>query len=390
MRITHIFLAGPYNDDWSYHENCLPYYQKKLMHEVVLITTSQAFHGNPPIIYSLGEQSYIDKNGILVHRLEAFLDTKSNLFRKLGVYPKLIKTLESTKPDLIFVHCFQVLDILRIARFVKRNTHTVLLVDNHADQFNSANSFFSKYIVHKILWRLCANIVEQNVKRFLGVSPIRVQFLKDYYKLKDEKIELTLMGSEDEKNLAANSPLIIKGIRKKYNISDTDFLIVSGGKIDAQKHQIITLMQVIKEIKVPNVKLIIFGSVSNELKDRFYSYVDNDTIHYIGWITADETYKYIQATDLCVFPGSHSVLWEQCVGSGKPAIFKYWPGMTHLDVGGNCKFLINDTKKELKEALLEIINDPKLYQTMLNISQNQGVKAFAYSEIAKQSLSYLY
>ena len=40
MKIVHIAPSAPYNDHWGYQDNLLPKYQKKLGHEVTMITTN--------------------------------------------------------------------------------------------------------------------------------------------------------------------------------------------------------------------------------------------------------------------------------------------------------------------------------------------------------------
>ncbi|MFK1961527.1 hypothetical protein ACIXEH_11290 [Bacteroides fragilis] len=76
---------------------------------------------------------------------------------------------------------------------------------------------------------------------------------------------------------------------------------------------------------------------------------DNEKIHYVGWLSSEKTIEYFFASDLAVFPGTHSVLWEQAVGIGIPSIFKYWDGMTHVDLGGNCLFLFENSSEEISK-----------------------------------------
>ena len=52
-----------------------------------------------------------------------------------------------------------------------------------------------------------------------------------------------------------------------------------------------------------------------------------------------QSYNLFSAADLVVFPGRHSVYWEQVVAIGTPMVVKYWDGTTHIDIGGNCMYL---------------------------------------------------
>ena len=40
MKIVHIVPKAPYNDNWGYQDNLLPKYQRKMGHEVTVITTN--------------------------------------------------------------------------------------------------------------------------------------------------------------------------------------------------------------------------------------------------------------------------------------------------------------------------------------------------------------
>ncbi|MBO5618347.1 MAG: glycosyltransferase, partial [Pseudobutyrivibrio sp.] len=164
-----------------------------------------------------------------------------------------------------------------------------------------------------------------------------------------------------------------------------DILVMTGGKIDLAKTQTITLMEAINSLDNPKIKLIVFGSVVDELKDALEAQL-SDKCQYIGWIDSAKTLNYYGAADLVVFPGRHSVFWEQVVGIGKPMICKYWDGTTHVDLGGNVKFLYKDTEEELVEAIQSVLGNRQEYDRMTAIAKEKGMKEFAYSNIAKRSI----
>ena len=155
--------------------------------------------------------------------------------------------------------------------------------------------------------------------------------------------ELFVMGADDELVEKAAQAEVRDRIRKKYNILDDDFLVMTGGKIDAYKTQTILLLQAIRNIDNDKVKLVVFGSVSDELKDEVNSLVDGVKIQYIGWINTKDSYDLFASADLVVFPGRHSVYWEQVAGQGIPMIVKDWNGTHHIDLGGNVEFIKEDS-----------------------------------------------
>lgn len=215
-----------------------------------------------------------------------------------------------------------------------------------------------------------------------------MDFLIDLYGLPQEKVELLEMGADDEKAEAALDKQKIKNLRKQYGISDKDFLIVTGGKIDLAKQQTLLLMEAVKKLdKTYSAKLIVFGSVVDELKEKVEKFSDGDTVQYIGWVKSDDSYQYFAAADLVVFPGRHSVFWEQVVGIGKPLIVKYWDGTTHVQVNGNAAFLREDSVIEIENTLKKLLDDNKtIYRQMLSSAQGEAKKRFSYKEIAMRSI----
>ena len=162
--------------------------------------------------------------------------------------------------------------------------------------------FCLKNILYKIIWRYCAHLIEPYTTKFYGVLPARVDFLKNVYKLPEEKVELLVMGADDEKVAEARGESVRRQIRERYGIKPDDFLIMTGGKIDNAKRQTLLLMKAVKQIERADVKLIVFGSVIDELKEEINRLVDGTKIQYIGWVESEGSYKYFAASDLVVFP----------------------------------------------------------------------------------------
>jgi glycosyltransferase involved in cell wall biosynthesis len=364
----------------------LPKYHKLMGHEVAIIASLFTFDENGKGTYLPGESSYINEHGIRVHRID-YKNFIKPLQRLIRNYNNTYALIEKETPDIIFIHGCQFCDIKQVVRYAKNNPSVRVYVDNHADFSNSASNWFSKNILHKTIWRRSAHKIEPFTIKFYGVLPARVEFLKKMYKLPEEKVELLVMGADDEKVAEAKNEMVKSNIRGRHNIKPDDFLIVTGGKIDAAKKQTLMLMEAVKQIDRENVKLIIFGSIIDELKEEFNALCDNVKTQYIGWIDAEDSYKYFSAAELVVFPGRHSVFWEQAAGLGIPLVVKYWDGTTHVDLHGNCRFLYKDTVAEITEVLCDLLDNPHVYQEMKKISSEKGMKAFSYQQIARYSIN---
>ena len=379
MKILNICVNGAYTDGFSYHENLLPKFHKVLGNEVVVLASKYEFNENGNL-KKTDISNFIDSNGINVIRID--IKKNKSIRKKFKRFKYLYLNIADIKPDIIFCHLFQFLDLSSVVRYVKKHPNVKLYIDNHADFNNSGRNFLSKKILHGIIWKRLAHKALPYTEKFYGVTPARVDFLIDVYKLPKEKVELLPLGADDEVVERAKKPKKISDKRKEYGIDSSEFVILTGGKIDHNKPQTVELMKAVNQLQDMNIKLLVFGAVSEELKGQFDEQL-SDKVKYIGWRKSDEIYNEFAVADLVVFPGLHSVLWEQAVGMGKPCIFKDISGFHHIDLGGNCLFFEKDDIEEYKNKIREAFTK---IDEMKIIAEREGMKTFSYSEIAKKSI----
>lgn len=215
-----------------------------------------------------------------------------------------------------------------------------------------------------------------------------MDFLKNIYKLPPEKCELLVMGADDELVEQSKQTGAKKKIRTQYGINEDDFLIITGGKIDQWKTQTLLLMKAVKNIKNDNIRLIVFGSVTQELMNQVKSLADGTKVQYIGWIQSKDSYDYFEAADLVVFPGRHSVMWEQVTGQGIPMLVKDWDGTHHVDLGGNVRFLTQDSVEEIQSEIVRLLDNPDEYLKMKEVAKREGMRVFSYADIARRAIAY--
>lgn len=380
LKIVHVCIGAFYPDGYSYQENMLPRFHKKLGHDVYVIAGLDVFDENGKTIWLDKGKKYIGDYGVPVIRLD-FKGIRS-LARKFKNYKNLFDTLKSIEPDIIFVHNCQFICINQVVKYLKAHPEVRCYVDNHADFSNSATNWISRNILHGIVWKRCAKLIAPFTRKFYGVLPARVDFLVNVYGLPREQCELLVMGADDDlvEACSLNSNKI--RIREKYGIKETDLLIVTGGKINHYRPETITLLKAVCDINLPNVKLLFFGNVDDEYINEFNTLSKNPHIINVGWISSRETYDFFHASDLVVFPGLHSVMWEQAVAQGKPCLFRDIDGFHHVDLGGNAAFMSDLSIEGIKYSILSVINDIDHLKHMTCIAEDKGKKTFSYKNIA--------
>lgn len=378
MKIVHLCLSCFYIDNYSYQENMLPKYHVKMGYDVTVIASIVSFNekGKPCLLESTSER--IDKDGYKVIRLEYKKPNK--LYKILRRYKGFYEILEKEKPDIIFSHGIAMSENINIIKYIKKNKDVKLYADHHGDYINSATNFFSKNILHKIIWRHYIKKIEPYLIKCYGVTPMRCRFLKDMYNLNPDIIDFLPMGVDDDA-IPENKDDIRNSIRKQYNLGENDILIFTGGKIDIRKNTHL-LVDSINKLNNPRLHLVICGILSPEmsyLKKEF-----NKNIHYLGWCNSEQVINNMLASDVACFPGTHSTLWEQAVGVGLPCILKYWNEMTHMNINGNCSFIKNENSEELKNTISEITKNSTL--TQMKAKADEASKYFLYSDIARKAI----
>lgn len=382
MRILHICVTGPYTDGFNYQENLLTKYQVKDGYDVHIIASEWQWGQNGKIERCEKKADYRNTEGVMIHRLK--IKDNKDIFFRYKRFEGFYETIEKINPDIIFVHNLQFFDVDKIVKYAKKNK-VEIYADNHADFSNSARSK-AAVLFYKIVWRHMAQMIEPYTTKFYGVLPARVDFLKDIYKLPDKKCKLLVMGADDGEVQRAGTEENQSRVRKSLEIKENDFLIVTGGKIDEWKTQTLLLMEAVDNLKKDCVKLLIFGPVADSIKDKFNHLFDEKKMRYVSWADTAAAYDYFAIADLVVFPGRHSVYWEQAAGQGKPMLCKRWEGTNHVDCGGNVKFLMEDSSKEIEQLISKLVDRGEDYRDMIAVAHENAREKFSYAKIARVSI----
>lgn len=380
MKVLHVCLANFYIDHYAYQENLLPRFQKKAGHEVEIIASTEIFTDHMRLGYTEPSE-YVNEDGIKVIRIPyvSWLPHKAAV--KLRIYSDVEKYLEDFKPDFIFLHDIQFLSINVFIRYKKNHPHVRMAADGHTDYRNSARGFISKWILHGIIYKNAIRKAIPYIEKFYGTLPSRNIFFEEMYGIPKEKISFLPMGTDDDILRKVESEGKRDTIRKFYGVRDDECLFITGGKIGKDKKDILLLMRIIAQSNL-SVKLLIFGSVSPELEEKFDVILQSDKIIYAGWVNEEKSYELLSAADVAVYPCLHSTLWEQSAGIGLPCILHRMEGFTHMNINNNCCFMEVVSAKEMKKAIQYVYDNLEILKT----NAMECREFFSYKKIADSIL----
>lgn len=381
MKIVHICLACFYVDNMAYQENLLPKYHAQA-YEVYILTSDYAFDskGNKTQKEKI---EYVNEYGIPVSVLQE--SRRFGPYSRYKDYDGLYAALEKIGPDVIFCHGGQFVALMDVVRYCKHHRQVRLYIDQHGDYYNTPVNTVKRRMAQYLIYGHWMRKAIKYASKFWGVTPWRCEYLHDVYGISKEKIGFLPMGGDDDKIRFAEQQDVRTQIRREHDIADDDFLIITGGKIDRAKN-IHLLMQAVSGLGYEKVRLLVFGQPNDAMKAEIEELAKDKHIRHIGWIPSEAVYDYFLASDLAVFPGTHSVLWEQACACGLPGIFKKWPGMLHVNVGGNALFLEQDSAEEMQAVVRKLLDEPEIYRKMKQTAVEKGVKVFSYRDIARRSI----
>lgn len=386
MKIVHLCLSSFYIEGFGYQENLIPKYNKKDGHDVSIIASRFSYDkkNGEPCEEVTGE--YINSYGIKVIRIDYKHKGLKKINPILKQYEGTYKLLEKERPNLIFMHGIQFYDIKEVIRYVKNNPKCELVGDIHASYDNSAQNFASKYILHKLFWRQLIKESLPFIKKIFPIAPGCEIFAKEMYKIPSEKMEYLYLGADSDKINTPQREHIRNSIREKFDIKQEDLVLITGGKLTRSKNTDL-LLNAFKRIESTNIKLIIFGSFADDIREHLLEKIKSDSrVKYIGWLNAEDVYDYYLASDIAIFPGSKSALWEQAIGSSLPLICKKWKGMEYVDVGGNCLFLTENSEDEIVEKVELLQKNDSLRSQMKQIAEVRGYETFSYESISRKAI----
>lgn len=378
-KVCHVMVASYFNDGMGYQENILSKKHVQLGFEVTVIT---------PCRPNKAPEVLVNPDGVCIHTipLNTSLLKKVPFFRGYSKIAKgLYDKLKEIAPDIIFVHSLAFPDAVEVVKYKKENPDVKVFADNHQDYYNkpvnTLKEKFQRYSYARPFAKKLAKVCEMT----WGVTPWRVKYMCDVLGVPKEKAKLLVMGGDEDFIDWEHREEIRKAVREKCGIPQDAFLLISGGKMDLTKN-IHLLIEALHYLNDESIYLLLFGSIDDETTKKCSQYL-NDRIINIGWIKSNEVYQYFLSSDLGVFPGTHSVLWEQACASGLPCIFKDWNGgFDHVDVGGNSILMKDVTAQEIAKQIKHTKNTPSLYIQMKEVAGNKGRKEFTYIEIAKRAI----
>ena len=310
MKISHLCLSCFYIDRFSYQENILPRQNKQDGHEVQIVASTETYLSNNRLGY-VSPGRYINEDGIPVIRLGYKKILPHSMMKKLRMHDGVFQLLEDFDPDVILFHGLCGWELLTVSEYKKRHPRVRVYADSHEDANNSARSFLSRTVLHKMYYRAILNRALPSISKVLCVSIDTMDFVKSTYGIPDAAIEFYPLGGtvdSDEGHGRRRTR-----IRHSLGLSDDQVLIVQAGKM-GRKKKLLESLQAFRMKSRDNLHLLLIGSFDDEIRDEAQSLVTaSERVTYLGWKESSELMDYLCAADVYLQPGSQSAIMQNAL-----------------------------------------------------------------------------
>lgn len=368
---------------WNYRENLLPDYLSDYFDSVIILTNNMVLNNETgkinyrKEILPKGEKITVRE---LSYRLRVL---PFSLYSRIRLYKNFKSVLEYEKPTHIYINGLQFLSLIDINYIKKKFPQIKILAEQNAYFGKSGNSWISRNILHKVFYRLIIRKALPSIDKIYMGSNAALKFAVDLYGFGSNS-EILPLGYDSK---LSNSMDIFtkKELRLKYNISQVEIVFTTGGKIDSEK-KLIELIDSFNILNSANTRLIIFGSLLDDIKHSVIQKInENDKITFIGWLDQMSMLEIFRLSDVAVFPGTKSSIWESALSMNLPIIAQFWDGMDYMNLGGNIFYLLNNGDlMEIQSKLAFFVDNPNYLSLVSKEIQITNKQSLSYSNIANR------
>lgn len=372
MKIVHI--ADCYIDGWGYQENLLPQYQKRDGHNVVVVADNNhlKYLNNPKLAQEILMRGVeYDNDGIKVYKIREYLTTSSSSLICRGLY----RVLKNERPDMIFHHNLNLSTLSVAARYKRKHPEVKLYVDNHADWINESKNRLWHLFFYDMMMPLHVKILGDLVNAYIGVSPLRCQYLNKVFRVPQRKIVFLPIGCDAYQTALIETDK--KTLRETYHIPEDTFVVISGGKLDRSKGTM-ELIKACEELrkKDQSIHLVLFGKIDQEVLNEAKQ---KEWVTLFGWCDRKMTMSLLKLANVACWPWLHTTLIEDSVAAGIPLVVKMSDNVSHFARENAGVFLKCGDSVELQKALNEVKDNEATFSDNVLNARNK----YSYETLSK-------
>lgn len=369
----------------GYQENWLPYYQKKLGHEVCVLTSNKYFpfpEYEKTIQHVLGSRCVADgvsyDRGIKIVRKKTFFEISGRAMIFFFAYRDILVF----KPDVVHLHGVPTLLVFLYLPFLFFFKNTKVFIDCHSDfSVTRYKSFVNRlyYFFSKIVLK----VFDNKISAYLPISPESQDFLNQMIGIAQHRCVLLPLGFDHH---IFNRACKDSSLRDQIGIPKGRIVIINSGKQYPSKKIVEIILAVRNLVLLENYKdihLLLIGTASDIYNDEIKSAVIDieDHVTRISFLAHSELVKYYSLADIGIWPGIPSNTIQEAMGCGVALILPDNKNVAHL-IDGNGVLMSTVTPGKISESIRIVIGG-------LSEMKEQSLKhsrKYTWEQIARHSI----
>jgi 1,2-diacylglycerol 3-alpha-glucosyltransferase len=338
MKVLHVCICGPFTDGLAYQENELIEQHAALGHNVTVIAATDTYGPDKQVVHTEPGITQLSCGAKLI-RLPYAWGMKGWFASKIRAHRGMRECIEKIQPDRILFHGLTGWDMLTVAGYVRNNTKVILFADCHEDFNNSAMSWASRELLHKLFYKPIFRRCMAQINEVLCVTVESLDFAIDFYGSDRTKTRIYPLGGVIE--ISAVNARRRADFRSRLGFTDADLVITQTGKLDSTK-KLISALQAFRGNPSPRLKFVIAGRMSDEVKVECQPLIEEDArIIDLGWQSTDELRSVLAGSDFFLQPFGQTVTTQMAMCHGCVILAQDLP--SH-------RWLVGDNGKLFKDA----------------------------------------
>jgi glycosyltransferase involved in cell wall biosynthesis len=384
MRIVH--LVDYFQPKLGYQETFLAKEHANLGHEVYVVTSDRyyPFESYENSFYKLLGKRLVgsgvrNEEGIKIIRLKAWEIPGTPLI----YLSDLKKTLNKIKPDVVYCHNMFSITSARIAR-LKQEIGYKLIYDTHTASFNTnLTDSFPKKIYNFFYQRLAIPKITKESDAIFAIGEEEQKFICRKFQIAKKSVPIIRLGVDT--NIFRYSKEFRNLLRKQYDITTSDTVIIFSGKISKTKDIHILLEAVRKLDNQRIIVMLVGGGDKNYISDLNRKF-EKLRIVWLPFVENKELFKYYSLADIAVWSGNPSISILEAMSSRLPVILPGWYGTMYLDESQGIRRFKRGDAKNLATELGDLVNNYDSRHFLGVNGQRFIQQKLTWQKIAKETL----
>lgn len=385
-----LFIVDYYQPQLGYGSYWINREFAKMGHEV-LILTSNYYYPFPNYESTAGtilggrelKPGCYESEGVKVIREKMFFE----IFTR-AIFFNHKKYIQEFNPDIVFVDKTVSFNTLVACVLKRRFGYKLVSIDAHLPSgFFATGNVPLKRFFYFIFRLLFSNFVNNSVDKFIAVQEGTLSIMRKYYGIRKHIVHIPLGTDPYIYHFDRRSRQMI---RKHFNISPREFVIIYTGKIIKEKgvHILFKAFNILKR-KGVRCKLMLVGSAADEYRNYCLSFLEKnyiDDVIWVGFKKAIELYKYYSAADVGVWPLQESMSMNDAASCELPFIANDRIGVKLRVSNDNALLYRKGSPRDLAEKILYLYKNPRIRKQMGKRGRELVLRSLSWRKIAENYL----